>query len=232
VDKSKAGASYLSGPIHRPDPAQVRFFDEVSTSTLASVLDQLGLAGVMLDISPVLRPARCVGVAFTVKAEVGELGSYRAEAFALGDVVEATERGDVIVIDLGGRKVATWGGLAALAAKLRGVAGLVVDGGVRDVDELAHHGFQAFSRHVVPLSPRTRVKITEVNTAIEIGTVAVAPGDIIVGDSTGVVRVPYDAIEEVIEAARRFNANDARAFEAITKGASLGSALHAIRKAP
>jgi hypothetical protein len=77
--------------------------------------------------------------------------------------------------------------MASLAAKVKGVAGLVVDGGVRDIDEMVEHRFPVFARHPVATTGRTRLKVNAINIPIEIDGVSVNPGDVIVADSTGVV---------------------------------------------
>jgi regulator of RNase E activity RraA len=64
--------------------------------------------------------------------------------FQAGKIIDAVSPGDVLVIDNGGHRVSTFGGLATLAAKLKGAAGLVVDGGVRDLEEMVEHALPVF----------------------------------------------------------------------------------------
>ncbi|CAN1547123.1 MenG Demethylmenaquinone methyltransferase [Burkholderiaceae bacterium] len=201
----------------------------ISTSTIGNVLDSLRINAIMPGLRPVVLPMRMAGVAFTVKAVVGKLGDYMPGDFSLGDVIDNLQAGDVVVIDLGGQEVASWGGLAALAAKLRGAAGLAVHGGVRDIDEIMNCGFPVYSRHVTPLSPRTRVKIVGLNLEICIGDVQILPQDIIVGDSTGLVRVPANIAREVLDEVLVLNKKDDEAMRLIRDGGSFKNALSAIR---
>ncbi len=127
------------------------------------------------------------------------------------------------------KAVASWGGLAALAAKLRGAAGLAVHGGVRDIDEIMNCGFPVYSRHVTPLSPRTRVKIVGLNLDICIGDVQILPQDIIVGDSTGLVRVPANIAREVLDEVSVLNKKDDEAMRLIREGGRFKDALRALR---
>ena len=134
------------------------------------------------------------------------------------------------MIDNGGQQVSTWGGIAAFAAKMRGVSGLVVDGGVRDLDEIREFGFPVFSRHVVPTSGKGRVKILSMNTPIKIDGILVRPGDILVGDGSGIVCVPIEVAEEVMKAATRFDQQDKQAIEEIRAGMGFTEALRKYAK--
>jgi regulator of RNase E activity RraA len=111
-----------------------------------------------------------------------------------------------------------------------GTAGLVVDGGVRDADEIAELGFPVFSRHVVPLSGKTRVKVIEINTTVKIDGMAVHPGDIVVGDASGLVVVPLAHAAEVARQAAELERQDRQASEEIRKGLSFTEALRKFAK--
>ena len=213
------------GAITRPPRDLVEQFKGVSTSAIGSVLDEMGITGIVLNIKPLVPGSHFVGTAYTVKQVTGAYGSYPPLGLALSAVVDNACSGDVIMIDNGGQQVSTWGGLAAIAAKLRGVEGLVVDGGIRDRDEIIGHGFPAFSRHVVALSGRTRIKIIEINTIVKIDGVKVAPGDIIVADGTGVACIPQAVAQKVLLAAKELEENDRRALSHIMAGSDFRSAI-------
>lgn len=201
----------------------------ISTSTIGNVLDSMNIDAILPGLCPVVRPMGMAGLAFTVKAVAGKLGDYMPGDFSLEDVIDNLQAGDVVVIDLGGQEVASWGGLAALAAKLRGATGLAVHGGVRDIDEILNCGFPVYSRHVTPLSPRTRVKLVGLNLEICIGDVRILPQDIIVGDSTGLVRVPANIAREVLDEVLVLNKKDDEAMRLIREGGSFKDALLAVR---
>jgi regulator of RNase E activity RraA len=148
----------------------------------------------------------------------------------IGAVVDMCRPLDVVVIDNGGQQVSTWGGVASVAAVQNGTAGLVVDGGVRDADEIAELGFPVFSRHVVPLSGKTRVKVIEINTTVKIDGMAVHPGDIVVGDASGLVVVPLAHAAEVARQAAELERQDRQASEEIRKGLSFTEALRKFAK--
>lgn len=213
------------GSITRPPRSLIEGFKNLATSTIGNALDDLKIQGIIQNIKPICPGFHFAGCALTVKEVTGVLGTYTNADFKLGPVIDSAQEGDVIVIDNGGQQVSTWGGIAALAAKLRGVAGLVVDGGVRDLDEIREFNFPVFSRYVVPTSGKGRVKILSMNTVVKIDGVRVRPGDILVGDGTGIVCVPIEVAEEVMKAAARFDQQDKKAIEEIRQGMSFTEAL-------
>ena len=219
-----------TGDIARPPMELIRGFQGLATSTIGNVLDDMGIPGIIENIKPVGPGLSFSGCAYTVKEVTGVLGTYSSEDFKLGQVIDSAKEGDVIVIDNGGQQVSTWGGIASFAAKMRGVSGLVVDGGVRDVDEIREHEFPAFARHVVPTSGKGRVKILSVNTVIKIDNVKVRPGDILVGDGSGIACIPIEIAEEVLKTTRQFDEQDKQAIEEIRKGLSFTEALRKFAK--
>jgi regulator of RNase E activity RraA len=218
------------GSLTRPPKALIGGFKSLATSTIGNVLDDMGIQGVIQNIKPISAGFRFAGGALTVKEVTGVLGSYTNEDFRLGPVIDTTQEGDVVVIDNGGHQVSTWGGIASLAAKLRGVTGLVVDGGVRDLDEIREFEFPVFSRYVVPTSGKGRVKLLSMNTVIKIDGVRVRPGDIVVGDGTGLVCIPIEVAEEVMKTAQKFDQQDKIAMDEIRKGLTFTEALRKFAK--
>jgi regulator of RNase E activity RraA len=218
------------GKIVRPPKTLIEGFRNLATSTIGNVLDDLQIQGTIQNIKPISPGFRFVGGAFTVKEVTGVQGTYTNEDFKLGEVIDSAQEGDVIVIDNGGQQVSTWGGIASLAAQIRGVAGLVVDGGVRDLDEIREFNFPVFSRYVVPTSGKSRVKILSIHTVIKIDGVRVRPGDIVVGDGTGVVCIPIGVAEEVMTTAQRLDQQDKQAIEEIRRGLSFTEALRKFAK--
>jgi regulator of RNase E activity RraA len=184
----------------------------------------------MAALRPVAPGRKCVGPAVTVRQTTGPLGSFAAADFRVGHMIDAAEAGDVIVVDNGGHAVSTWGGLASYAATLKGIARLVVDGGVRDVEEIADLGFPVFSRHTVPTPGRTRIRVEAINGDITVDGVLVRPGDVIVADATGVACIPADRAEEVLRLAERNAREDREAMEALGRGLSFTDALRRFRR--
>ena len=161
-------------------------FATLATPTIANALDDVAFEGVMQGLAQVVPGTRCVGRAVTVREITGKRGDFTSEEFKVGDMIDAAKPGDIIVIDNGGHCVSTFGGLATLAAKLKGIGGLVADSGVRDREEMLEHQLPVFARHMTPLTGRTRLAITAINEPVSCGGVRVRPGDVIVGDGSGV----------------------------------------------
>jgi 3-hexulose-6-phosphate synthase / 6-phospho-3-hexuloisomerase len=169
--------------------------------------------------------SRTAGRAVTVTQISGARGSFTSEDFKVGHMIDAARAGEILVVDNGGRAVSTWGGLATHAAKVKGLAGLIVDGGVRDREEIVEHGLPVFARHMTPLTGRTRLSVVALNQPVTCGGVRVRPGDIIVADGSGVVCVPAEHAEKVADLAEGYSADDARAAAEITKGLTFREAM-------
>lgn len=200
-------------------------FADLATPALANALDDIGFDGVVSGIAQVVPGTRCHGRAVTIAQTAGPRGSFSSEDFKVGHMIDAAGPGDVLVVDNGGRAVSTWGGLATFAAKVKGIAGLVVDGGVRDREEMEQHRLPVFTRHMTPLTGRTRLRITGVNDTIQCGGVRVRPGDVIVADGSGVICVPAEHAETVAGLAHRYAADDRLAEAELAKGLSFREAM-------
>ena len=219
-----------SGGMVRPPKKLIEGFRELATSTIGNVLDDMKISGIIQNIKPISPGFRFAGGAFTVKEVTGVLGTYTNEDFKLGQVIDSAQDGHVIMIDNGGQQVSTWGGIASFAAQRRGVASLVVDGGVRDLDEIREFNFPVFSRYVVPTSGKGRVKILSMNMVIKIDGVRVRPGDIIVGDGTGIVCIPVEVADEILSKAKKMDEQDKQATEEIRRGLTFTEALRKYAK--
>jgi regulator of RNase E activity RraA len=135
--------------------------------------------------------------------------------------IDAAEAGDVIVVDSGGRiDASAWGGLLSLAAKLKGLSGVVIDGACRDIDESREVGFPVFGRAVIPMTARGRVVQDYFNQEIEFAGAQVHPADLVIADGSGVVFIPREKEREVIEQAEAVAQQEARMAEAIRQGRS------------
>lgn len=202
----------------------------VATPTLANALDDIGFAGVMEGLAQVGPGLRCVGRAVTVREVTGPKGTFGPEAFRVGHMIDAAAPGDIIVVANGGAPVSTWGGMASYAARLKGVGGLIVDGAVRDREEIIEFAFPVFARHVVPTPGKTRISVEAIGEPIVCGGVRVRPGDVIVADGSGVVCLPAEAAAEIAAMAARFAADDRAALDEMEKGLTFREALEKFRK--
>jgi 4-hydroxy-4-methyl-2-oxoglutarate aldolase len=190
----------------------IRQFQKFYAATIYEAAGKLG--GMEPHIRSIVPGVRMLGTAFTVKCPVGD-------ARAVAQAVDRAQAGDVIVIDAGGTSLTTpWGSMSATAAKLRGIAGCVTNGGVRDLDELLEIGFPVFAAGV---GIRGNVKLHPgwIGIPVSVGGVTVQPGDVVVGDSDGVVVVPADRAEEVCAKAAEQQAKEDKIMQRIRSGEPL-----------
>jgi regulator of RNase E activity RraA len=158
-----------------------------------------------------------VGPVLTIKEISGPLGTYRTEDFQMGKIIDTAQPGDVLVFDNGGKEISTWGGLASTAAKLKQVRGVIIDGGSRDADEVEALNFPVFSRHITPRAARSRIKMVEMNGAIQCSGFRVQPGDIAVADQTGII-IPKEQAEAVLQKAQAMEAGEKYFVDELKKG--------------
>jgi regulator of RNase E activity RraA len=161
----------------------------------------------------------------TVREVTGRRGDFASEDFSVGRVIDAARPGDVLVIDNGGHCVSTFGGLATRAAKLKGIAGVVVDGGVRDLEEMLELALPVFARHMTPLTGRTRLAVTAIGAPVSCGRVRVRAGDVIVGDGSGVVCIPAEHAAQVADLAASYARDDEVAAAELEKGLTFSAAM-------
>jgi regulator of RNase E activity RraA len=133
--------------------------------------------------------------------------------------IEAANPGDVIVVEQkSGVEAGSWGGILALGAKLRGVAGVIADGSVRDIDEAKSFDFPVFARGCTARTARGRVVELATNGPVEIGSVTVNLGDYVIADGSGVVFIRPEDIERVLETAESIAAREAAMAQALRAG--------------
>lgn len=206
------------------DAALLKEFQQVGTSTWSDILDEIGVQGVIGGLARRGGEGRFAAVAVTAKAQARPLGGFTREEFAVGQMIDAVGPGQVLAIDVGGAEVSTFGGLASLAARVKGVEAVVIDGGCRDVEEIRETGLWLASRHVTPMTGKKRIRIESMGQRISIGGVSVAPGDLLVGDDTGIVVIPRQHQGAALETSGRMVRMDREIERAIKSGRSFREA--------
>ncbi|WP_243130112.1 MULTISPECIES: RraA family protein [unclassified Clostridium] len=174
---------------------------KLSTTNVSDALDALGLKGSTYGIRPIWEGAeKITGRAVTLKMTAAGLTTGKTH---LGiKAIEAAEEGDIVVVDNGGRlDTSCWGGILANGAQLKGISGVVVDGAVRDVDDFVEIHFPVYSRGAVVATARGRVMEEATNVMIQFGGVQVRPGDAVLADRSGVVVIPWEKIDAVLDKA-------------------------------
>ena len=191
---------------------------------LAGAVDTCAICDADKDVrvmSPALRcrsrnPVLC-GPAFTVRVRDDIFGVVRA--------LQQAAPGDVLVVDGGGRPTALAGELFARAALGRGLAGIIVDGGYRDLAWIETCELPVYSRHVSPMAG-TAARLGVLGEPVSCGGVRVSPGDIVVADRDGIVVLDRADAERVIGAAAGVKAAEARVVERLEAGGDLGDCVN------
>ena len=189
---SNVGFQIISD-FQRPDRELVEAFRDIPVANIDDCMNRT--AAVDGAIRPVNK-AKLLGPAFTVKVPEGDnLMFHKA--------MDMAKPGDVVVIDAGGDgKRAIFGALMINYCKVRGLGGVIVDGAIRDVEELSQMDFPVYARAVTPNGPYKNGP-GEINTVISFGGKVVRPGDIIVGDADGIVVVKPEDARELAEKAHK-----------------------------
>ncbi len=190
----------------------------LDSCAVSDALDSLGLPPAVAGLAPVSVRRRIAGPAVTVK--LGPEKPVRAPVRHLGTAaIEAARAGDVVVIEhTSGIGCAGWGGVLSTGASLRGIAGVVIDGPARDLDEAAALEFPVYARSADARTARGRVYEQDFACPVTLGGVHVAPGDFVLADSTGVVFVPAQRAAEVLRRAERIAARERLMVEALRRG--------------
>lgn len=196
-------------------------FEKLSSTNVSDALDALGLKGSTHGIRPMREKWRkIVGPAVTMRMTAA--GETPQKTHLGMNAIAAAQAGDVIIIDNGGRMdTSCWGGILANAAKMKGVAGTVIDGCCRDLDDCIDADYTVFARGTVVCTARGRVIEESTNQMIQFGGVQVRPGDIVMGDSSGIVIVPQEHMESVLEKAEQLWQKEEDMIAEIRAGADI-----------
>ncbi len=200
----------IGGDIERPSTAMIERIRSYRTSDLS---DAMNRTQTLAGLRPIYTPmARVVGPAVTVNSVVP---SIDAGKMGLARSVE----GDVLVVTApNSESNAVWGGNLAFGTKSRGIAGLIVDGGIRDVSEIRDVGLPTYARHITTAAAPVHSPQGEVNVPIACGGVVVFPGDIVVADEDGIVILPPEHVDDILSDTDGVLAKAAAVQELLSRG--------------
>ncbi|MBM4249105.1 MAG: bifunctional hexulose-6-phosphate synthase/ribonuclease regulator [Euryarchaeota archaeon] len=188
---------------------------KVSSSNVSDALHRKGAMGELHCIIP--RGCRVAGPALTVRTADGDWAKPL-------EAIDLAGKGDVIVIDAGEGRAAVWGELASWSCKVKGIAAVVIDGGVRDVQDILEVGFPAFATHIVPNAGEPK-GMGEIGAEIVCAGQAVRTGDWVVGDESGVSVIPKERLAEVANRALDVLEKENRLREEIRRGSTLSKVM-------
>jgi len=189
-------------------------FMKVST---ANISDAMHRTGELRGLTPVWvgEPGKMkfAGPAVTVR-------TYDGDWSAPVQAIDQCKKGDVLVIDACQGQTAVWGELATNSCLTVGIVGVIIDGAVRDIDDIRKLKFPLFARHFTPTAGEPK-GFGEINAPIEVCNRKVEPGDWIIGDESGVVVVPRAQAMEMANRAIDVNERENRIREEIQRGSTL-----------
>lgn len=192
---------------------------QVSSS---NVSDAMHRKGAMIGLVPLCGSAKMAGKAVTVQTMAGDWAKPV-------EAIDVAKPGDVIVINNDqGTHVAPWGELATLSCMKKGVVGVVIDGAVRDVDDIRKMQYPLFAKATTPNAGEPK-GFGEINAEITCGGQVVNPGDWIIGDESGVVVIPRERAYEIARRALEVKKNEARIREEIQRGSTLSQVAELIK---
>jgi regulator of RNase E activity RraA len=199
----------------------------LDSCAISDAFDRLGLSGVVSGVPQQSGTGRITGVAVTMKLDAG--GSGTPSARHLGTTaIEAAGPDNIIVIEQHTGIVAgCWGGLLTLGAKARGVAGVIADGPVRDIDEARALEFPIFTRDLTAVTARGRLVERATNVPVSAWGITVHPGDYVMADGSAVVVIRAADIARVLEVAEVIAAREAAMAKAIQAGQAISQVMGA-----
>jgi 3-hexulose-6-phosphate synthase/6-phospho-3-hexuloisomerase len=207
-----------------------RFFKRGSSTELRGILEQISAANlsdalhrgsVLEGLRPLFRGIRIVGPAVTVRTYPGDWAKPV-------QAIDTAEEGDVLVIDAGGVGPAVWGELATHSALQKGLAGVVVEGAIRDTYDIARLKFPAFSRLIMPNAGEPK-GFGEIGVPVTVGNQRVETGDWILGDDDGLVVLPKSVATEYANRGMDVLEKENRIREEINEGSTLSQVTELLR---
>lgn len=200
---------------------------ENSTGNIADGVEEVtgGRGWMSSDMKPIAE-GKIVGRAWTATLRPVLKNDTKTYPNLLLQVLDEAPAGSILVYVMeGGLEIAAIGNLMATTAKVRGLEGTVIDGAVRDVEEIRRIGHKVFARRISPATSVGRMVSVGMQMPVKCGDVMVYPGDYLVGDSDGVVVVPQAAAAQVVDVLATYNDKESKMVPIIEREKSMRKAL-------
>lgn len=196
----------------------------LDSCAVSDALDKLGLTGAVTGIPRLTTTRRISGRVHTVRMDKDD-GSPSTRHLGT-TAIEASQPGDIIVMEQRtGIDAACWGGNLSFGARLRDVAGVIVDGPARDIDEARDYDFPVFARTATARTARGRIREGATDVPITVGDVTVHPGDFVVADGSAVVFIAQSQIDRVLDAAEAIAARERAMVAALKEGTAISEVM-------
>ncbi len=189
----------------------------ITSSQVSDALNNIGGgSGVIEGVMP-LFDTRVMGSVVTVKTASNDWGTCVK-------AIDKAKKGEILFINVDGDDKAIWGELTSRTAKEKGIIATMIHGAVRDVAAIEEMEYPVFTRNIVPNAGHPLAE-GEINVRVECGSITVNPHDLVVGDECGVVVVPQELLEDVLNEAIKIKKKEKKIVSDIKKGNSLSSIL-------
>jgi len=209
---------------------KTKLFRRVTDENIREVLEKVSTANIsdamhrqeaLRGIFSITSGAKMVGQAVTVRTYPGDWAKPV-------EAIDEAEEGDVIVIDAGGAGPAVWGELASHSAQEEKIAGVVIDGAIRDVTEIRRMKFPAFAKIITPTAGEPK-GFGEIGVPVNLGGTKVFPGDWVIGDDDGVIILPNKKAVEFTNRAMDVLERENRIRKEIEEGGTLGKVTELLK---
>jgi regulator of RNase E activity RraA len=186
-----------------PDGELCDRYEQLYPGAVADILDNLGYTQRTLpsSINPLTKDMRFAGIAYPVRGRPDEEADYDENIRRFLQMLGAAPMHSVVAYETNDAETAHLGELSTAALQVQGCRGAVVDGGVRDARHILEQEFPVFTRYQTPADAPPRWRLEEWDVPIRIGEVEIRSGDVLVGDLDGVVCVPAQIADDVLERA-------------------------------
>jgi 4-hydroxy-4-methyl-2-oxoglutarate aldolase len=196
----------------------------MDSCAVSDALDKLGLKGSVTGIGRVSTDQRIAGRVRTVKMDHAEGRSNTRHLCSTA--IEASDPGDIIVCEQRtGLDAACWGGNLTIGAQMRGIAGAIIEGPARDIDESRQLDFPVFARTITGRTARGRIVEVATGEPIQVGDVTVHAGDYVIADASSVVFIAQADIERVLEAAEAIWQKESLMAQALREGTPISQVM-------
>ena len=200
---------------------KVERLSKLDTATISDALDKLRINGQCLGIKPRDHAFRLAGRAYTVLYKPFD----ENDPGTVGDFIDKLDAGTVVVIDNAGREAATvWGDILTFLADKKSLAGTVIEGACRDVHLCLKLGYPIYSRSYSMRTGKDRVQVEAEQVPVTIGGCVVNAGDLLRGDADGVICIPQEREDEVLDTAEQIDAAENQIRKYLEEGKTIAEA--------
>lgn len=215
IDAMESGKPIRSDLFKKYGESEI--YEALKKVSAPNIADAMHKKGAMVGIHPLKTGYKMIGPALTVRTADGDWAKPV-------EAIDKAEPGQVIVINAGSGHIAVWGELASWSSVKNGIAGIVIDGAVRDVDDIREMDLPVFSRHIAPNAGEPK-GFGEIGAEITCGGITVKSGDWIVGDDSGIMVLPAERAREICNRSLDVHERENRIREEIQRGSTLSKVL-------